>query len=372
LDFGANSYPQALKALLVDWIQVQHFRIFETTDYRASSSQNRVTSGNSDGWRKSRGLANEITTFKSNSRKSINAVRHMPADQGVANLLSRLGKRFLVPGRWNVGFVREPISVFLESNAKHDIVWFPQTDGSKFLADPFGLSKEGKIHILCEEYDYYALKGRIVTIELTSDGFLTQPKVVFDFPFHASYPYVFESEGGTYCVPETAQAKEIVLFQSDEFPSTWKRVTTLVREFPGRDNTIFKHQGLWWLSSCAGDNSSLYLWYSDELLGRWNPHSANPVKVDINSSRPAGTPFVCEGDLYRPSQDCFRTYGARIVLNRVTRLTPSEFKEEPSQIVEPDPNGPYGNGVHTISSVGNITLIDGFRASLVRKLIKGS
>ena len=40
------------------------------------------------------------------------------------------------------------------------------------------------------------------------------------------------------------------------------------------------------------------------------------VKTDVRSARPAGTPFVYQGELYRPAQDCSRTYGGSIVIHR--------------------------------------------------------
>src|SRR5213596_456309 len=56
-------------------------------------------------------------------------------------------------------------------------------------------------------------------------------------------------------------------------------------------------------------------------LGPWRPHPGNPVKVDVRSSRPAGGPFLFGGNLYRPAQDCSRTYGGGITINRVTHLS---------------------------------------------------
>jgi hypothetical protein len=270
--------------------------------------------------------------------------------------------------QWNIGFVKEPIQVFLNSDARHDIQWFPKASDSKFLADPFGLLKQSKIFVMCEEYDYETLRGRIVSVELTSEGFVSQPQIALDLPYHASYPYLFEDAGTIYCVPETAQAEEITLFESTHFPNGWKKVATPVKGFAGRDNTIFKHGGLWWLSSAAGGGRDLFLWYSEELPGRWRPHSANPVKSDISSSRPAGTPFVYKGTLYRPAQDCSATYGKRITLNRVRTLTPAGFQEEACAHIEPDSNSPYPDGMHTISGVGSFTLLDGMRATFAKKL----
>jgi hypothetical protein len=47
------------------------------------------------------------------------------------------------------------------------------------------------------------------------------------------------------------------------------------------------------------------------------------------------------------------------VLNRVNKLTPEEFVEE--AVREISPIAPYSDGVHTLSSCGEMTLIDGKR-----------
>jgi hypothetical protein len=70
------------------------------------------------------------------------------------------------------------------------------------------------------------------------------------------------------------------------------------------------------------------------------------------------------GHLYRPAQDCSKKYGGAVVLNRVTKLTPSEFQEEQASIIAPYKNSPFPDGIHTTSSVGEYTLIDGKRRIL--------
>jgi hypothetical protein len=199
---------------------------------------------------------------------------------------------------------------------------------------------------------------------------------------HASYPFVFEHDGDRFCVPELGRARRVDLFRAGE-DGTWDRVATLVDGFPAVDPTLFRYAGLWWLlctDADRGPNVKLHAWWALDLLGPWRPHAANPLKTDVRSSRPAGTPFVHAGVLYRPAQDDSRTYGGRVVLNRVVHLTPSEFEEEPVASVEPDPDGPYPNGLHTISAAGELTLIDGkrsrfiwpaFRHEVAARLIRG-
>src|SRR3990170_2959561 len=136
-------------------------------------------------------------------------------------------------------------------------------------------------------------------------------------------------------------------------------------------NIYLQYEGVWWLiSTDQGSYFNLFVWYAPDLLGPWKPHAANPVKTDIRSVRPAGTPFMYNSYLYRPTQDCSRTYGGRTVLNRVTRLTPTEFKEELAAVIEPYTNSPFPDGVHTISAVGDITLIDGKRFIFIGSAFK--
>lgn len=219
-----------------------------------------------------------------------------------------------------------------------------------------------RIHILCEEFDWSSMKGRIIALELHNNQ-LSEPVVAIELPYHVSYPFLIELQGRVYCVPETAQAREISLFEASEFPYKWRKISTLVSDFPGVDSTIFHYGDRWWLMSAVHEDSAigLFVWHSDNLQGPWIPHSANPVKKDLSSSRPGGTPFSDGDYVYRPAQDCSRTYGGRIVLNRIISLTPTEYKEEQAIAIGPRSGDIYPHGLHTMSVAGNFTLVDGKR-----------
>ena len=108
-------------------------------------------------------------------------------------------------------------------------------------------------------------------------------------------------------------------------------------------------------------NTELHLFYSETYDGPWTAHPLNPVKSNIRSARPAGTPFVHEGKLYRPSQDCASHYGSAITVNEVLVMTETEFREAEAFRVEPLADSAYPYGLHTLSQVGDATLIDGAR-----------
>jgi hypothetical protein len=246
----------------------------------------------------------------------------------------------------------------------------------RFFADPFGINRNGTLYILCEEFDYGLGKGRIVSIELNEGMPFPEPQPAIQLPIHVSYPCLIEHQGIIYCALETFQARKISLYRAKAFPLEWERISTLVDNFAGIDPTVFHYDDRWWLTCCdqvTGPFDRLFIWHSRDLLGTWIPHPANPVKVDIRSSRPAGTPFMHEGRLYRPAQDCSSTYGARVVLNRVTKLTPTEFEEEIEVAVEPYASSEYPHGLHTLSAAGSVTLLDGkcipFRNRVLERLL---
>ena len=92
----------------------------------------------------------------------------------------------------------------------------------------------------------------------------------------------------------------------------------------------------------------------------------NPVKIDIRSARPAGTPFISGGRLYRPSQDCSVTYGGRVVINEVTEISQRVFAEKEVNVIAPPLGTWFDKGLHTISAAGGSTLIDGKRFAINR------
>jgi len=272
---------------------------------------------------------------------------------------------------WNIGIVREPIAVFLRPNVQPRIDWLPPLQSGLYLADPFGIVQDGRTFVLCEEFDYRSLKGRIVGIELHQLDASASLGSAIDLPIHCSYPYLFEHEGQVYCVPETSQALEVSLYRAKQLPCDWVKIATLIRDFPASDSTVFEHDGYWWLA-CSVEWDDLFLWCAPDFLGPWRQHANNPVKKDIRSSRSAGTPFMHDGELYRPAQDCSRTYGGRIVLNRVKILTPTEFEEEEAGAIEPYSQGPYPDGLHTVSKVGDVTLVDGKRHVFIRSAFRST
>lgn len=262
---------------------------------------------------------------------------------------------------WYPGLVRRPIASFVQTS-DYDVEWLFRSAAGHYAADPFGCIVDDATYVFCEEYDYRDKRGYLSAAPLNQGKkFQLRFAPVMRPPHHISYPFVFENDGDWFCVPEASESGQVALFRARNFPLEWDRVAVLLPEFAGVDNTLVRHDGRWWMfnTSAEAPNRDLYVWYSQRLDSGWTAHARNPVKSDVRSSRPAGTPFVEGGILYRPAQDCAGTYGRRVCVNAVRVLTPSRFEEETVAFVAPQRSGPNPDGLHTLSAIGPWTLIDG-------------
>ncbi len=271
--------------------------------------------------------------------------------------------------QWNVGRIDRPISSFLNSNAAAKVHWLKAPRRSEYFADPFGVWRDNRLTVLYEHFSYGSNRGTIAAVECAQNADAQSTPVAVRIgpqpAVHLSYPYLFEAENRLLCVPESYQAAEVGLYELENFPDRWVKVANLLEASLVVDATLFQHEGRWWLAGSEpthkGASCELNLWYADAPSGPWHAHAGNPVKIDVRSARPGGTPFYADGVLYRPAQDCTKTYGDRIIINRVVTLTTTAYREVPAATVEPDSRGPYPAGLHTLSSAGTSTLIDAKR-----------
>lgn len=263
---------------------------------------------------------------------------------------------------WSIGVLQMPIHESIDEPLDAEINWFPRSKKDGYLADPFPITIEDTTYIFVENFSYSDRKGKISYIEYPSGFESGDFRIAHEEPFHMSYPYLFEHDGDIYATPEVYESNEVKLYRVIS-PSDWEVKTTLVHDTDAVDPTVIEYDGRWWMfyTEQRYDNTKLFVQYSDELTGDWVPHKNNPVKTDVRSSRPGGTPFVENNKLYRPAQDCAGGYGKQIVINQVDKLTPTQYAEKKISEHKPTKASPYPAGMHTLSSQGNITLVDGKR-----------
>jgi len=277
--------------------------------------------------------------------------------------------------KWNIGVYWGKPHDLLDGGIKNAIYWGNSEKIEGSYADPFIIKWQNDYFIFFEELIYKTNKGRLVCSKLTIRDcriFFDEPKAIFDKDYHMSYPYIFRNDGKIYLCPETAEIGKVTLYKAKRFPYEWKKQKDIIHETNLLDPTIFQYRDLWWLfctDAKTGKNSHLHIYFSESLLGRWRPHKENPVKVNIRSSRPAGQPFIKDGRLYRPAQNCETTYGQNLVINKILKLSPEEFGEETVKAILPKNFKKYKDGLHHLSYVGDLVIFDAKRFLFTKKYL---
>lgn len=270
---------------------------------------------------------------------------------------------------WRVGMVRAPMAVLLAPGAleRHEITWLEEPQDLRFMADPFGVWRDGRLHVFVETYDYRDRHGVIEVLTFDADLRLLDRRPALSEPWHLSYPFIVEAEGQTWMLPEAHQSGRLTLYRCEDFPTRWAPAQVVELDAVAIDATPVFHDGLWWLfytpaGTRAERVSALHVAWAPRLTGPWTPHAGNPVRFDAASSRPGGTPIVVDGMLVLPVQDCSRTYGGGMRSLRITALTPDRFEAQADPVMAiPSGFGAYKEGFHTLSAAGGITLIDAKR-----------
>ncbi len=269
---------------------------------------------------------------------------------------------------WRSGIVAAPMrDVLAQGLAGKPVTWLPDMPPFTFLADPFGIWRDGCLYVFVEAYDYRDGVGRIDV--LTYDGHL---KLLAHEPclrerWHLSYPVLLEAAGQIWMLPEAHRSGGLTLYRSRQFPVRWEPAAHIELDCIPVDATPLYFEGRWWLfyspaTSKMDKIGKLHVAWAEQPAGPWHPHPGNPVRCDPSSSRPGGTPLVIDGHVVLPMQDCRDTYGGAIRPLHVHRLTPTVFEAEAAAPLRaPEQFGPYVEGLHTLSACGAVTLVDAKR-----------
>lgn len=237
---------------------------------------------------------------------------------------------------------------------------FPPWQG--FCADPFLVETAERLYLLFEYYPAATRRGRIdVAVFSKEMRLVNYVQDLIPSPGHLSYPFMMPTPRGWLLVPEAGSTGQVGyhLLQAPDGPVIGSG--TLLADFPGTDNTVHHWDGRYWMfnTHAADHETELLLWSADSPFGPWAPHPANPVKIDVQSSRPGGGLFVsAAGELIRPAQDGSDGYGGGLVFNRVLALGQNRFEEEVMLRIRPEDITPQATGVHHFSVSPNYVAVD--------------
>lgn len=263
---------------------------------------------------------------------------------------------------WMIGWVHQPIENATGWEELPPVEWIGVRSSERYLADPF-LLPGSDATVLCEEFDFTKRVGVLKQMRVGGGEILDERDLFFPLAGHLSYPFVFQHQGETYCLPESSAAYQLILFRWNAGAGKWENHAAILEGVEAADATLFVYGGMFWVAYTdiaidAFDNLNLI--YAASLEGPWRAHSQNPVVLDPRVSRCGGTIFEKEGKLIRPAQDCSERYGGAIRLMRIDICTQDQFLQTEITLIRPE-KALNPHGFHTLSAAGDKTLVDGKR-----------
>jgi hypothetical protein len=275
-------------------------------------------------------------------------------------------RRLLYRESWGIGVSDEPVERFVADEPAPPVDWI-EAEGRDFLADPLLEAGTGGRTALAELWSWQLGRGSLVRVDLQR-----RTREPLEMPElegrHVSYPFSVQVGEEVWVVPETRSTGSAMRFPVDGVGQLGGARPLLERGLA--DPTLYYDGCRYWLFGEV-EVGHLQVWHALSLDGPWTPHPLNPVVVDEGAARPAGPLFRLEGRLVRPAQDGLGGYGSAVVFREVLELSPQRYVERTIGRLDPfDPRFP--DGIHTISSCGGRTVIDGksLRIDLAQPLRK--
>jgi hypothetical protein len=197
--------------------------------------------------------------------------------------------------------------------------------------------------------------------------------VVIDEPFHLSFPYLFEHDGGVFMCPESSENRDIRIYRCVDFPLKWQLEKIVMSGLSAADTMLFERHGKWWMftnidpAETGEICSELYVFSAESpFADTWRPHAKSPVVFDAACTRNGG--LLVDGDeFFRVSQrQGFDRYGNGSQINQVMTLSDEIYEER--CIAHIDPVFKKGLlGTHHLHSSSGITVFDSLSETTARE-----
>ncbi|CAB5570835.1 Uncharacterised protein [Citrobacter werkmanii] len=227
-----------------------------------------------------------------------------------------------------------------------------------FQADPFIVEKADKLYVFYEAFSFRNSKGtlrcRVLDRELTEiddvklEGF-------DDLKCHLSFPFLIHINDQLFMIPESSERKEVILFQSVEFPVRWKKIKVLISDTEVTDNVFLTINETCYLLSTTMDNE-IIIHSAENIFGEWQ-RIAPSLKVSNQHHRGAGAPYSVDNKMYFLTQECTpETYGKSIYIKELVTLNDTVFDESLIEKINSSIN--HSDGVHTLNFSNNYIVYD--------------
>lgn len=214
---------------------------------------------------------------------------------------------------WAIGYREITKDVSLPSKKNKGQYSVIKLNDHMYYADPFVFEDNEKTYLFAESMNRYRGKATISVSEY-SNGQFGKFKEVLRENFHLSYPNVFKWNNRYYMIPESSDCRQIRLYVAENFPYEWQLCSVLKDD--GNlytDNSIEIIDNHIFFITFYEKNSERYSEYYELDLEKLKLLKPNLGDV-FQNLRPAGNPFLSNGMLVRPLQDCKEYYGKAVLI----------------------------------------------------------
>lgn len=227
-----------------------------------------------------------------------------------------------------------------------------------FQADPFIIEKDNKVYVFYEALSFRNSQG-ILRCRILDANLVELEDVKLDgfdnLKCHLSFPFLFYNNDQLFMIPESSERKEVILFQSIDFPTRWKQVKVIVPDQALTDNVVVSlHENFYLLSTTMEDK--LVIHTASNVTGPWQK-IVPTLNLSNQHPRGAGAPHCVENRLYFLTQECTpETYGKSIYIKELITLNASSFDERLIAQINASIN--QSEGVHTLNFTDNYIVYD--------------
>lgn len=242
-----------------------------------------------------------------------------------------------------------------------------------WAADPFLYEEDGDTYLFVEYTDTKKKKSALAVkkiLPVEEEKF----EIIYEFPYHTSYPCIFVWAGIKYMIPETKSVREIVLLECIKWPYEWKKKSILARNIDAADCTPYIQEGKLFLMIYE-ENQEISLSTAELNVNTGELYNKKLLKTYKEKiARPGGNIISIDNNIIMVRQPGIKFYGEKIVFIKC-EIAKDSFSEEilneilPEQIdIEVD-----GKiiGIHTYNRINNMEVIDIFvkKINIIKPLL---
>ena len=270
---------------------------------------------------------------------------------------------------WNIALVENTLErLFQGEQLKLRMLKHYYTD--RWFADPFILEvKDNKLFLLVEEWIRKDNKSRIAKLTINLEDFSLESTIpVLEMERVLSFPAIYRKNGKVYVYPEMAEngTSRIYEYDLENSHCIASKALSNRRVIDGVLTDLFGNTLLFGTETpeCNGKNLNVYRKSTDGF------EISDTINFSENIARMAGNFFTYEGGIYRPAQDCNKTYGNGVVIQKCD-LQDGEIKmNNVSRLYSTDEK--YRFGFHTFNMYNGVIIGDAlyFKHPWIRKVAK--